>query len=246
MNGTLLGQTRGSDKIIFLYDEKGNKYGFDYNGTKYYYIFNVQGDVIGILNQAGQKIVSYTYDPWGKVLSVDGSEASTIGQFNPIRYRGYYYDTETGFYYLQSRYYDPATRRFLNADSQLAGTAQVQGYNLFAYCLNNPVNFSDPTGHWPDWGTLLGGVVTVLVGIAAVAAVVGTGGAATPLVALGLASIGAAGLGTIGFGCSEIVESFTGQNPIRNAIGSSAYDTAKTASTLVSVSNAFNKPHIPH
>ena len=129
MNGTLLRQTRGSDKIIFLYDEKGNKYGFDYNGTKYYYIFNVQGDVIGILNQAGQKIVSYTYDPWGKVLSVDGSEASTIGQINPIRYRGYYYDTETGFYYLQSRYYDPTTRRFLNADGKLTGSAQVQGYN---------------------------------------------------------------------------------------------------------------------
>ena len=112
MNGTLLGQTKGSDTIVFLYDEKANRYGFDYNGTKYYYIFNVQGDVIGILNQAGQKIVSYTYDPWGKVLSVDGSEASTIGQINPIRYRGYYYDTETGFYYLQSRYYDPTVRRF--------------------------------------------------------------------------------------------------------------------------------------
>ena len=117
MNGTLLGQTKGSDTIVFLYDEKANRYGFDYNGTKYYYIFNVQGDVIGILNQAGQKIVSYTYDPWGKVLSVDGSEASTIGQINPIRYRGYYYDTETGFYYLQSRYYDPTVRRFLNADA---------------------------------------------------------------------------------------------------------------------------------
>ena len=98
MNGILLGQTKGSDTIVFLYDEKANRYGFDYNGTKYYYIFNVQGDVIGILNQAGQKIVSYTYDPWGKVLSVDGSEASAIGQINPIRYRGYYYDTETGFY----------------------------------------------------------------------------------------------------------------------------------------------------
>ena len=124
MNGILLGQTKGSDTIVFLYDEKANRYGFDYNGTKYYYIFNVQGDVIGILNQAGQKIVSYTYDPWGKVLSVDGSEASTIGQINPIRYRGYYYDTETGFYYLQSRYYDPTTKRFLNVDSQLAGTAE--------------------------------------------------------------------------------------------------------------------------
>ena len=69
MNGTLLGQTKGNDTIVFLYDEKGNKYGFDYNGTKYYYIFNVQGDVIGILNQSGSQIVSYQYDPWGKVLS---------------------------------------------------------------------------------------------------------------------------------------------------------------------------------
>ena len=152
MNGTLLGQTKGSDTIVFLYDEKGNKYGFDYNGTKYYYIFNVQGDVIGILNQAGQKIVSYTYDPWGKVLSVDGSEASAIGQINPIRYRGYYYDTETGFYYLQSRYYDPTVRRFLNADAVISGVGRdIRGYNMFSYCMNNPVNLSDNIGNWPQW-----------------------------------------------------------------------------------------------
>ena len=122
MNGTLLGQTKGSDTIVFLYDEKANRYGFDYNGTKYYYIFNVQGDVIGILNQAGQKIVSYTYDPWGKLLSIEGPQAGTIGQINPIRYRGYYYDTETGFYYLQSRYYDPTMKRFLSCDSEAAIT----------------------------------------------------------------------------------------------------------------------------
>ena len=152
MNSTLLGQTKGSDTIVFLYDEKGNKYGFDYNGTKYYYIFNVQGDVIGILNQAGQKIVSYTYDPWGKVQSVDGSEASAIGQINPIRYRGYYYDTETGFYYLQSRYYDPTVRRFLNADAVISGVGRdIRGYNMFSYCMNNPVNLSDNIGNWPQW-----------------------------------------------------------------------------------------------
>ena len=144
MNGTLLGQTRGSDKIIFLYDEKGNKYGFDYNGTKYYYIFNVQRDVIGILNQSGAQIVSYQYDPWGKVLSVDGSEASTIGQLNPIRYRGYYYDTETGFYYLQSRYYDPTVRRFLNPDTLILEDAKI---DLISYCKNNPVNYVDPSGN---------------------------------------------------------------------------------------------------
>ena len=143
MNGTLLGQTKGNDTIVFLYDEKGNKYGFDYNGTKYYYIFNVQGDVIGILNQSGSQIVSYQYDPWGKVLSVSGSETSTIGQINPIRYRGYYYDTETGFYYLQSRYYDPTVRRFLNADTLILFDKKA---DLFSYCKNSPVNSIDPTG----------------------------------------------------------------------------------------------------
>ncbi|MFR5788863.1 MAG: RHS repeat-associated core domain-containing protein [[Clostridium] leptum] len=172
MNGTLLGQTKGSDTIVFLYDEKANRYGFDYNGTKYYYIFNVQGDVIGILNQAGQKIVSYTYDPWGKVLSVDGSEASTIGQINPIRYRGYYYDTETGFYYLQSRYYDPTTRRFLNSDILVGNVGSVGQNNLFQYCSNNPVNLADPTGY------LVGEIAVFLLFVAVVAsipAVIGAG-----------------------------------------------------------------------
>ena len=172
MNGTLLGQTKGSDTIVFLYDEKGNKYGFDYNGTKYYYIFNVQGDVIGILNQAGRKIVSYTYDPWGKVLSVDGSEASTIGQLNPIRCRGYYYDTETGFYYLQSRYYDPTTRRFLNSDILVGNVGSVGQNNLFQYCSNNPVNLADPTGY------LVGEIAVCLLFVAVVAsipAVIGAG-----------------------------------------------------------------------
>ena len=167
MNGTLLGQTKGSDTIVFLYDEKANRYGFDYNGTKYYYIFNVQGDVIGILNQAGQKIVSYTYDPWGKVLSVDGSEASTIGQLNPIRYRGYYYDTETGFYYLQSRYYDPEVRRWINSDGYISSIGgDIRGYNMFAYCMNNPVTLSDNTGNWPFFAVtaVIGAVVGAVAG----------------------------------------------------------------------------------
>ncbi len=113
MNGTLLGQTKGNDTIVFLYDEKGNKYGFDYNGTKYYYIFNVQGDVIGILNQSGQKIVSYTNMILGVRFVIDGSvKLLPSARSIPIRYRGYYYDTETGFYYLQSRYYDPITEGF--------------------------------------------------------------------------------------------------------------------------------------
>ncbi len=80
-------------------------------------------------------MVTYTYDAWGKPISITGSLASTVGQKNPIRYRGYYYDTETGLYYLQSRYYDPVVGRFLNGDNQLSGIGGLPlGYNIFVYC----------------------------------------------------------------------------------------------------------------
>ena len=81
----------------FLYDESGNAYSFVYNGTQYYYVRNLQGDVVKILNTSGGVVASYTYDAWGKVTA-----SGSIGQINPVRYRGYYYDTDTGFYYLQS------------------------------------------------------------------------------------------------------------------------------------------------
>ena len=102
-------------------------------------------------------IASYEYDPWGKVTSVKGSSGAIlsleaypnhIAHVNPIRYRGYYYDIETGFYYLQSRYYDPAISRFINADSYGSTGQGFLGTNMFAYCLNNPVNLTDPSGHF--------------------------------------------------------------------------------------------------
>ena len=79
----------------------------------------MQGDVLGIMNANGVEVVSYAYDAWGKVLSVSGSLSSTVGAVNPFRYRGYYYDVETGWYYLNARYYDPNVGRLINADSQL-------------------------------------------------------------------------------------------------------------------------------
>ena len=91
-------------------------------------------------------MVQYRYDPWGQVESVTGSLANTLGQLNPMRYRGYYLDAETGYYYLQSRYYEPEMRRFINADDILL--AKLTDNNLFAYCENNPVNSKDPSGNW--------------------------------------------------------------------------------------------------
>ena len=155
LNGILQGQKTGSEHIIFLYDENGMAYGFLVyeNGVasgEYYYIFNAQGDVIGILDSTGTKVVEYTYNAWGELLSITGTLADTIGQKNPLRYRGYYFDSETGFYYLQSRYYDPVVQRFLNADS-LIDNRGIITQNLFQYCGNNPVNNVDTNGNsWKD------------------------------------------------------------------------------------------------
>lgn len=175
-----------SHYIHYFYDDNDDIYGFSYNGTKYYYQFNLQGDVIGIYDSEGQLVVEYKYDAWGKVLSITGSLASSIGQINPIRYRSYYYDNETGFYYLNSRYYDPEVGRFINADSALSGTGEsVQGYNLFTYCFNNPVNMKDPTGNWPKWvskvakAVVVAAVVTVAVAATAGVAAVALGASAT-------------------------------------------------------------------
>ena len=99
-----------------------------------------------IADEYGSIVVNYTYDAWGNILSITGSLASTIGNINPIRYRSYYYDTETGFYYLQTRYYDPAIRRFINADGYVNANGDILGFNMYAYCGNNPVMYVDYTG----------------------------------------------------------------------------------------------------
>ena len=131
----------------FVYDESGRPLALLYsaNGTDfttYYYTLNLQGDVVKLIGTDGSIAASYTYDAWGNILSSSG----TMANINPLRYRGYYYDGETGFYYLQSRYYDPVNRRFLNADS-LASTGQgFVGTNTFVYCNNNPVIMHDPNG----------------------------------------------------------------------------------------------------
>ena len=150
---TILGETvtdssnNTSKTLYYLYDSSGMVAGVIYNYTPYYFQKNVQGDVLRILNPIGNVVTEYTYDAWGNILSVTGSGAADIGALNPFRYRGYYYDTETGYYYLNSSYYDPTVGRFLNGDAFLGINGGILGYNLFAYCNNNPVIYSDPSGN---------------------------------------------------------------------------------------------------
>ena len=138
--------------------------GFSYNGAKYYYIRNLQNDIIGILDNSGVQVVFYTYDSWGKLIRIEGTEKDTIGVLNPFRYRGYYYDTESGFYYLNSRYYDPMVGRFLNADGLIDSRGHVT-QNLFQYCGNNFVNYIDSSGKFAieiASGIFLGGMLLAM------------------------------------------------------------------------------------
>ena len=166
LSGLVTRQTGGGKTIDFVYDENNQPLAMKYNNTLYYYVLNAQGDVVRIVNSSRSVVASYTYDPWGKIISSSG----TLADINPLRYRGYYYDSETGFYYLQSRYYDPEIGRFINADSYASTDATgLLSTNMFAYCENDPVNKSDPSGEF--WnivvGAALGAGMEVLTQLAA-------------------------------------------------------------------------------
>ena len=147
LSGKVMRQQWDGKTLEFVYDDSSQPFAMIYkHGSEtelYYYFVSAQGDVSAILDSGGKIAASYDYDAWGNCTVYDSSDAA-IGDLNPLRYRGYYYDAETGFYYLQSRYYDFANCRFINADGQF--TDGFIGSNLFAYCENNPIRYSDPTG----------------------------------------------------------------------------------------------------
>ena len=160
LDSQLVEMTWGSNKLHFTYDSVG-PVSVNYNGTIYNYIKNAQGDVVGLVDFNGTKVVEYIYDAWGNHLSTFGTMASTLGKYNPLRYRGYVYDTETGLYYLQSRYYNPGWGRFINTDDTallLSSPGKAHwDKNVFAYCDNNPLNRVDEDGEC--WDIIIGGIV---------------------------------------------------------------------------------------
>ena len=146
-NGGQLSQMKKNGNVLnFFYDGEGRPAYFTYNNATYYYVTNLQGDVITILDSTGAVMVNYHYDAYGALLQTGGTMAATLGTLNPLTYRGYVYDHETGLYYLQSRYYNPTFRQFISADAYVSTGQGFLGYNMFAYCGNNPVIYSDPTG----------------------------------------------------------------------------------------------------
>lgn len=149
-------EQRGDKDIFYYYNADGQVTGLKYAGTDYYFTFNSIEDIIGIYTEAGVLKAAYEYNEWGKLVSIKDSsgnsitDGSNIGLINPIRYRGYYYDTETGLFYVGSRYYNPEWGRFINADSTdvLTSSTGVPNWdkNLFAYYDNDPINRVDKGG----------------------------------------------------------------------------------------------------
>ena len=150
-SNNLFALTQGSDTLFFYYDNSGKVMSVSCNGTMYYYIKDLQGDITEIVDKDGKAVAEYAYDAWGNMLT-ENNGTLTVEKLNPFRYRGYVYDEETGLYYLQSRYYDPLTGRFLNADvyaDTQSGTPLST--NMFAYCENNAINESDDEGNDAWW-----------------------------------------------------------------------------------------------
>ena len=147
--------------LIYLYDASGSPIGFQYRNNSsyaqgdfasYWFVKNLQGDIVSVCSSSGDVLITYTYDAWGNFTTAySNGGANTAAVYNPFKYRGYYHDSETGFYYLNSRYYDPATGRFLNADVFINANGGIVGFNTFAYCNNNFANRADFSGEDAIW-----------------------------------------------------------------------------------------------
>ena len=154
--------------LMYVYDANGSPVGMVYRNStmaadateEYLFVKNIQGDILHVYNSTGNKLVSYVYDAWGNIISTTYSNGggTSAARFNPFTYRGYYRDSETGMYYLNSRYYNPKMGRFISADAYVSTGQGLLGYNMYAYCGNNPVNRIDSEGEfW--WAVILATVV---------------------------------------------------------------------------------------
>ena len=164
--GSILAEKKNGKWQQYLYDGSGQLMAIRYKGADYYYIRDGLMCITGLVDANGGAVVNYKYDSWGKLISITGSMADTLGKDNPYRYKGYYYDDETGMYYLKSRYYQPEICRFISADDEdvLIDThANLSNKNLYLYCDNNPIIKVDEEGQIAEFlvNAALGAAVNV-------------------------------------------------------------------------------------
>ena len=233
---TILSETKDGKTLRYYYANSGIV-GFIYNSVEYYYQKNIQGDITAIYREDCTLVGEYVYDAWGNctvTTDIDG-----IATLNPFRYRGYYFDSETGLYYLNTRYYAPDMGRFISPDStDYLDPGTVNGLNLYAYCGNNPIVYSDPNGNSATLAVVLGiiavaGFITTCIGVGTsnnIVTAIGLTMVAIPaLISGGIALIGGitagatltaviggitmgAGIGSSLFASAEYQEAFTANN----------------------------------
>ena len=240
--GDLLASERtGSEKTLwYRYDSSGNVIALTYESEIYMYLRNAQNDIIGLLDKDGKAVVRYTYDSWGQVVKIEGTLKDKVGARNPFRYKGYYYDVETGLYYCRSRYYDPAIRRFISADDTqvLRNNLDMLGEkNLYAYCDDNPITRVDGDGQC--WNILAGAVIGAAMNVLAggvAAAVTGQEYTAGDMIAAAIAGGIAGGFGSANKAILKIVGAIGGG--IFSAIYAGQYSYKREDSLLAIISNA--------
>ena len=268
LDGQLQYEKRGDGKeLYYLYDSTGTLFMIrmceDGDVEDYYVSTNWQGDVLALFTADKTKVAEYEYDVWGNatiyktnesgsLVILDGTEEH-IGNINPIRYRGYFYDSDMGLYYLQSRYYDAGIGRFINADSLISTGQDINGFNMFAYCGNNPVNRVDPTGtSWEGvWNFLKTAYDEIRNNMSGLSyAYAGCGGIAVsdgPLIIgdlIGLAGAGLLTLGAIGKGIYQAAKapavSETDEKENMVAATQSQTSRGKTYYHVTTIENAYS------
>ena len=201
--------------IYYIYDASGNVIGLKYNDDIYYYEKNIQNDITGIMDDSFNMLATYEYDSWGNILSIKDTngntitDSSNIALINPFRYRSYYYDSEIGMYYLNSRYYNSERGRFINVDEttgQIGGP--ILGHNMYQYAFNNPINLQDEDGNWPKWLKAVAIVTAAIVVVAAVTLATAGTGTAAAVIAAGVlkGAVTGAGTGAVLGGVSSAIQ----------------------------------------
>ncbi|MGI6359594.1 MAG: RHS repeat-associated core domain-containing protein [Acholeplasmatales bacterium] len=149
LGNKVLKETWGNNTIIYTYDVDGSLISFNYNGVEYFYVKSSLNDIMKIVNSSGSILVTYDYDAYGNIINVTDNSGINLSYINPYRYRSYRYDNETGYYYLNQRYYDPSIGRFISRDDiGYIDPSDSRGLNLYAYCMNNPIMYVDPDGEF--------------------------------------------------------------------------------------------------
>ncbi len=219
-----IGGTTGD--FVFMYDGTGAPIGYLYRAggpagawDNFFYERNLQGDIVSVLSWDGIPLVSYTYDAWGNVTQTL-HDPTTVARFNPLLYRGYYYDSDLDMYWLTTRAYNPELRRFVSPDdiSYLGANGDLLGYNMYAYCSNDPVQGYDPFGTFDFW-TFAKGVGRIITGTTAVVAGVAVCIAGAPIATIAVASVAiTTGALTVVNGAADTQQSFTGNNFVRDTV----------------------------